>query len=722
MLLCKLIITTICLLSLIFVTVDSRTIYVFQIPSPSFHYLIWNQSDPATHVDQLHVKFNSSHLTSNASGIWLSSTAPSGVYNFTMATNSLVEETVHVKVTQLSHEAISKSSCRIRLAKVTSSSMLSSQADDTRTPYEKLKLALYQRLKLRKPSRNITIDCLSLYSMYDEVDNDANHTIIRLAVKESPGSSEYLKKEYLTGVLTLDRSNLIEKTGLHVESIGYDECIKGERVNCNDSCTSVLRIGQETSDLITGTADSMTSVTVHSKAECLCLANLISNTATCHAVPDFCRNRGSCVDSIQGPACVHCRKPYTGPNCELPFHKLDGDSYLWLPPLQTCAKSSLTVEFSTNQSDCLILYNGPMTRRDAQNVPDFLSLELVNGLPRFLINTGSGVSELTLAPPVVNDGRRHHIVIEWINGRIFMYRDNCYNLRHLSCSNATDMIGSNRYLNVNTPLQLGRVEAEAHIFNNQTLHPDLSSSFHGTIETLKFNGYYYDMASSSYNQEILIQDVGEARYTLVEEPDPVERERRQLIWIVVSLSLFLVFVIILIVLICKKCRPRQVNETDSETSVQSKDQFDRQTITLSRNASKIFLSDIKDERKDHLPMVKLSASNLHKLESVHSSAASTLTPYGALSQTPAGLRSTSQVRHDSSSIKWPDYPPDSGPVDTVVPYSLEGAYSPGPTLSTIDEIETFSENDNCHLVNRFIDLYLEQSTTASSNDGAEDYV
>lgn len=724
MFLVKIIIITICSSLVFTVSADCRTIYVYQIPSPSVHYLIWNQTDATTYIDEVRVEFNSSYLTHNASGIWLSSTVPSGIYQFTVATDSSHKQTIYIQVTQLTHEAISKASCRIRLANVTSTFILSSQVNDTRTPYERLKLELYQRLKLHKSSQYITIDGVSLYAMYDEVDDAVNYTIIRLAVKESPESTEYLKKEYLTGVLTLYRSELSKVTGLHIESIGYDECIKGERVHCNDSCASVLRIRHRTSELITGTADSLASVKVYSKAECLCLANFMSNTATCHAVPDFCRYRGTCVDSIQGPSCVHCRKPYTGPNCELQFHKLDRHSYLWLPPLQTCAKSSLTVEFTTYQRNCLILYNGPMTRRDAKSIPDFLSLELINGLPRLLINTGSGVSELTLAPPPVNDGRKHHIVIEWINGRIFMYRDNCYNLQHLSCSNATDMKGSNRYLNVNTPLQLGKVKVEAQIFNNQTLRPDFSSSFQGTIETLKFNDYHYDMARSSYTQEILSLDEGETdqflRYTHVEEPDPVEVEKKQFIWILACLSLSLLLVILIILVICRRCHLH--SSTDSQTSVGSKEQFDRETITLSRNASKIFLNETNDKTKDDLPMMRLSALNLISPENVHSSVASMVTAYGSLSQTSTGLRSPSKVKMDTAASNWPAYTCDSDPVDTVVPFALEGAHSPGPTLSSIDEMEIFGESDNCHLIDQFVDLILERSTTTSSNDSPEAYV
>lgn len=708
--------------------VRNRTVFVFRQESdtPTDEYLIWNATDAKTHMDQVHLRTNNSYFQQSDSGIWLSSSAPSGDYHITlMHSLDKSNETVHVKVTQLPEYVISEASCRMRIANTTSKSILSTVTNETVTPYEKLKRQLHKHLKRHPASRFVTLDCVSLYAIHDEVDNNVNYTIIRLAVRESPKSTQHLKKEYMTGMLTLSRSALSRETNLQIESIGYDECIKGERVHCNDSCASKLYIKRNTFHLITGDTHSMASVKVYTRAECLCLADYISNTASCEKEAGFCRHRGTCHDSIQGPVC-NCNRPYTGPNCELQSHQLDKNSYLWLPPLQTCAKSSLTVEFTTNQSNCLILYNGPMTRTDAKSIPDFVSLELRTGLPRLLINTGSGVSELTLAPPRVNDGHKHRLVIEWINGRIFFFRDNCFNLATASCSNSTTMKGANRYLNVNTPLQLGRVKVKSNVFDNETLHPDLSQSFAGSIEILKFNDFLYDMARSSYTKELLVENEQVPkqflRYTMIVEPDPVEQERNRLIWIFSIVALIIAVIAVVLFIVWRRCRSHRTDEkSDAKSDTLSKKQFDLETIELSRNMSQVFLNQKKDKPKDAVQMEKLSPSNL-QADGVPSNPVSSVANYGQRSVAPPPRSNRlSVLPAPLSGVKWQTYNTDTGAVDTVVPYALEGAYSPGPTLSTIDEIDTFSENDNCHLVDRFVDLVLEHST-ASSNDGAEDYV
>ena len=49
------------------------------------------------------------------------------------------------------------------------------------------------------------------------------------------------------------------------------------------------------------------------------------------------------------------------------------------------------------QDDGLLLYNGPIMEIDRQKVPeDFISLELLSGYPRLMINHGTGSLTLSL--------------------------------------------------------------------------------------------------------------------------------------------------------------------------------------------------------------------------------------------------------------------------------------------------------------------------------------
>ena len=105
-----------------------------------------------------------------------------------------------------------------------------------------------------------------------------------------------------------------------------------------------------------------------------------------------------------------------------------------------CDNSHLSFEFITRKSDGLLLYNGPIVPPEVDevmvsgkivnpsnfyvfngismvtlNLPtDFISVELERGIPRLLIDFGSGTLELKVKPKkTLDDGEWHRLDIFW---------------------------------------------------------------------------------------------------------------------------------------------------------------------------------------------------------------------------------------------------------------------------------------------------------------------
>ena len=121
--------------------------------------------------------------------------------------------------------------------------------------------------------------------------------------------------------------------------------------------------------------------------------------------------------SFAVPSCS-CPLGFDGPRCQvtkITFSSKQG--YALLKPLQSCGDDKLSFEFMTRQtSDQLLMYAGPASSNEAALVPDYISVELINGFPRLRINLGDG--PLTLPPqssglslPSLADGNWHSVEI-----------------------------------------------------------------------------------------------------------------------------------------------------------------------------------------------------------------------------------------------------------------------------------------------------------------------
>lgn len=224
-----------------------------------------------------------------------------------------------------------------------------------------------------------------------------------------------------------------------------------------------------------------------------------------------------------------------------------------------CDNSHLSFEFITRKQDGLLLYNGPIVPPELEETmvsgecqsqfsapiqqsspssvlirispsQDFISVELERGMPRLLIDFGSGTLELKVKTRrSLDDGEWHRIDIFWntevsptsnigmrhssVNGIPFsqvvkLIVDYCKsanitevddgsspNINDASCQAQGVVPPFNEYLNVNAPLQIGGLYVEQ-------FEPDqykwkympVGKGFDGCIKNLFHNSKLYDLA------------------------------------------------------------------------------------------------------------------------------------------------------------------------------------------------------------------------------------
>ena len=120
--------------------------------------------------------------------------------------------------------------------------------------------------------------------------------------------------------------------------------------------------------------------------------------------------------SQSGSKC-ECPPGFDGPRCQMTTRSFGGDGFAWFSPIELCDNVHISVEILTDKKDGIIFYNGPILHPEfgARVVSDFISLELVNGRPRLLIDFGSGTLELKVnnTKTLLHNGEWHRIDIYW---------------------------------------------------------------------------------------------------------------------------------------------------------------------------------------------------------------------------------------------------------------------------------------------------------------------
>ncbi|CAF4901464.1 unnamed protein product [Pieris macdunnoughi] len=207
----------------------------------------------------------------------------------------------------------------------------------------------------------------------------------------------------------------------------------------------------------------------------------VLTNATCDFNGDgsICRSGSQCVARREGGIlCQGCTidAAYTTSMCELKARSFPATSFLTFPGLKKRHRFHLKLDFATQATSGLLLYNGRYNERH-----DFVALEVISsgagrggsGL-RFSFALGGGRSEVTVEGDVA-DGVWHSVEVEYYNRTATLILDNCDKALSLAgagdfgikyaCANFTRKIlpprcdmpteTCHRFLDLTGPLQIG---------------------------------------------------------------------------------------------------------------------------------------------------------------------------------------------------------------------------------------------------------------------------
>nr|CAD7403376.1 unnamed protein product [Timema cristinae] len=375
-----------------------------------------------------------------------------------------VPANVTVTVRALPHEAIINSGS-IRIAGLTDEDLSSSQQE---SKINRLRGKLADILNTEQ--EDVEMFSVQLRQKHPPV-TDVRFTVNR---------SRYYKPVRLNGLVLMHREeNLfkmstfqIEKdVGINITMIGIDECLY-ENHKCEGSCTNTMNISNSPY-LVDGNTTSLVGVRVDVMAECTCGARNFTKSESCRTSP--CYNGGRCIEGQYGRSCS-CSSGYDGSRCQQRARSFRGDGWAWYPHLDMCSYSHLSFEFITAKSEGMLIYNGPIVppETDEVLVSDFLSIELEKGMPRLLIDFGSGTLELRVQTRKgLDDGSWHRVDVYWDTENVRLVVDQCQSayvtefddgsparFDDASCQAHGTVPPFNEYLNVNTPLQIGGLYVE----------------------------------------------------------------------------------------------------------------------------------------------------------------------------------------------------------------------------------------------------------------------
>ncbi|XP_018422727.1 PREDICTED: neural-cadherin-like [Nanorana parkeri] len=308
----------------------------------------------------------------------------------------------------------------------------------------------------------------------------------------------YCQAEKLNGIVASHLDKIESALGVHVDHIGEEEC---DKMQCSHKTGCIIgKTYKHMPTMITSPNVSFGSVTVVTQVQCSCAAREYQHLSCSSYSANPCINRGTCIDTALGYRC-ECPPAYHGPECQQTKRSFTGHGYAWFPHLQLCYESQISLDFITDVTDGLLLYNGPMSASDHGESEDFIALELHNGSLSLSVNHGSGSLFLTFAKKSeVSDQRWHNLKIMSNSKRVKMTLDNCLgelvnedsdgiSTDRSRCEVSGETPGSKRFLNVYQPLQLGGVKNVP-----GSIHRSIHfRGFSGCIRNLQVDSKVYDL-------------------------------------------------------------------------------------------------------------------------------------------------------------------------------------------------------------------------------------
>ncbi|XP_078053729.1 DE-cadherin isoform X2 [Augochlora pura] len=309
--------------------------------------------------------------------------------------------------------------------------------------------------------------------------NNRNLLDVRFAAHGSP----YFASEKLNTILSQHLKDIERELRTDVLLVNIDECLF-EKQHCNDSCRSYLNASTIPYAVYTNTS-SFVGVRAVVDPQC-----------TCHvAEPIVCLNGGT-------PFAERCECPpaFEGPRCEVLGIGFHGDGWAVMPPPgQACDESHLGLEITPHVDNGLVFYFGPITYSPKVGIQDFMSLELQQGYAVLYVDYGSGTARLDQKQILLTDGKSHRIDVFWSKNVIELTVDNC---GISACMSLTAPQGSNEFLNVNGPMQIGGTLSNLAMLASQLQwdYKPTEKGFTGCIRNMTFNGNTYNLGMPSLSR------------------------------------------------------------------------------------------------------------------------------------------------------------------------------------------------------------------------------
>ncbi|XP_062393955.1 neural-cadherin [Sardina pilchardus] len=345
-------------------------------------------------------------------------------------------------------------------------------------------------------------ECVYVFSVANG--SSSHDNLQQLNVWFAAHGSPYYKTEKLHGYVATHKVKLESALGVGISQVGVDECAY---TDCGPTggCSSRVTFS-ETPRVLSYGNTSLVSISATATAQCGCQARESLHLACASYPHNPCLNGGSCIDSELGYRCK-CPPMFDGPECQQTKHSFHGHGYAWFPPIRPCFQSHIALEFITEAPNGLLLYNGPLAAPQAGDFEDFIALELKNGVPSLSVNHGSGTLTLQLPPrATVTDRRWHRLDIVSDGKTVQLILDHCagaavneveglgvemLEMDQSACKTSAETPGSQRFLNVNQPLQVGGVK-ETH--PHRRTHPHYKG-FVGCMRNLVVDSQVYDLGN-----------------------------------------------------------------------------------------------------------------------------------------------------------------------------------------------------------------------------------
>ncbi|XP_075692920.1 neural-cadherin-like [Rhinoderma darwinii] len=351
------------------------------------------------------------HLDNNTGALRLVEKCDQGTYNLKVKVSDGVwpdvESTMRIHVKEIPSDAIYNSVSLI-LMNVTAEEFIL-----------KDELGINKEDQLRRllaeviPARPDNIQIFSLTS-------EGRLTEVRLAVL---GSSSYYGAEKLQSVIVTHKDEIQAAVKTEIFPGEAEFCLRA--VCLRGAGRLCYRVIPDWPVLVDGGSISFVSVIHNLSATCNCPSSGRSRHS-CSTLPQSpCLNGGTCVDTATGYRC-RCPSQFYGPLCQLTLRSFHGDGFASFPPIRFCSESHMSIEFLSDETDGIVLYNGPLSNRSLGNSDYFVSIDLVQGVPSLKIGQVYDSLHLQL-PEVVNvtDGKWHRMDVRVKKKEVTFTLDRC---------------------------------------------------------------------------------------------------------------------------------------------------------------------------------------------------------------------------------------------------------------------------------------------------------